>query len=41
MVRDEEQNILKILRALDFLKNSIFKCKLRLLEPLEQPHTEK
>ena len=39
MVRTEGQNIFKFLHALDLKKkNSISKCKLRLLEPLEQPH---
>ena len=38
MVRTEGQNILKFLHALDFKKNAISKCKLRLLEPLKQPH---
>ena len=38
MVRTEGQNILEFLHAVDFLKNAIFKCKLRLLEPLKQPH---
>ena len=33
------QNISKFLHALDFFKkNAISKCKLRLLEPLKQPH---
>ena len=36
MVRTETQNILKFLHALDFFKNAISKCKLRLLEPLKQ-----
>ena len=38
MVRTEGQNILKFLHALDVFNNAIFKCKLRLLEPLKQPH---
>ena len=38
MVRTEGQNILKCFYALDFLKNAISKCKLRLLELLKQPH---
>ena len=38
MVRTEGQNILKFLHALDFKKNAISKCELRLLEPLKQPH---
>ena len=38
MVRIEEQNILKFLHALDFFKNAIYKCKLRLLEPLKKLH---
>ena len=38
MVRTEGQNILKFLHALDFKKNVISKCELRLLEPLKQPH---
>ena len=38
MVRTEGQNILKFLFPLDFFKNAISKCKLRLLEPLKQPH---
>ena len=39
MVRTVGKTILKILHALDFLKkNAISKCKLRLLEPLKQPH---
>ena len=33
-----KDNILKFLHAIDFLKNVISKCKLRLLEPLKQPH---
>ena len=32
------QTILKFLHALDLKKNAISKCKLRLLEPLKQPH---
>ena len=36
MVRTKGQNILKFLHAVDFLKNAIFKCELRLLEPLKQ-----
>ena len=38
MVKTDGQNILKFLYALDFLKKAISKCKLRLLEPLRQPH---
>ena len=38
MVRTEGQNILKFLHALDVFNNAISKCKLRLLEPLKQPH---
>ena len=41
MVRTEGQNILKFLYALDFLKCAISKCKLRLLEPLKQPHLKR
>ena len=26
------------MHALDFLKNAVSKCKLKLLEPLKQPH---
>ena len=38
MLRKGPKNILKFLYALDFLKNTISKCKLRLLKPLKQPH---
>ena len=38
MVRTERQNILKFLHALDFFKNGISKYKLKLYEPLKQPH---
>ena len=38
MIRTEGQNILKFLHVLDFFKNAIFKCKLRLFEPLKQPN---
>ena len=38
MIRTEGQNILKFLHVLDFFKNAISKCKLRLFEPLKQPH---
>ena len=38
MVRTAGQNILKFLHALDCFKNAISKCKLRLSEPLKQPH---
>ena len=37
MVRTEGQNIFACSR---FKKNAISKCKLRLLEPLEQPHSK-
>ena len=40
MVRTEGQNNLKILHVLDFFKNAIAKCKLRLLEPLKKPHVK-
>ena len=38
MIRTERKNILKFLHNLDFFKNAIFRCKLRLFEPLKQPH---
>ena len=39
MVRTVGKTILKFLHALDLKKkNAISKCKLRLLEPLKQPH---
>ena len=38
MVGTEGKNILKFLCALDFFKNAISKCKLRLFEPLKKPH---
>ena len=38
MVRTEGQSIVKFLHAPDFLKNAFSKCKLRLFEPLKQPH---
>ena len=38
MVRTEGHNILKFLHALDLFRNAISKCKLRLFEPLKQPH---
>ena len=38
MISTEGQNTLKFLHVLDFFKNAIFKCKLRLFEPLKQPH---
>ena len=38
MIWTEGQKILKFSHALDFFKNEIFKCKLRLFEPLKQPH---
>ena len=38
MVRTEVQSIVKFLHAPDFLKNAFSKCKLRLFEPLKQPH---
>ena len=41
MVGTEGKNILKFLYALDFFKNAISKCKLRLLEPLKKPHLKK
>ena len=38
MVRTVGKTSLKFLHALDFLKNAISKCKLRLLQPLKQSH---
>ena len=38
MITTVGQNIFKFLHALDFLKNAISKCKLRLFEPLKQLH---
>ena len=39
MVRTVGKTILKFLHALDLKKkNAISKCKLKLLEPLKQPH---
>ena len=38
MVKTEGQNTLNFLHALDFSKNAISKCKLRLFESLKQPH---
>ena len=38
MVRTERQNILKFLHALDFFENGILNYKLKLFEPLKQPH---
>ena len=38
MIWTEGQKILKFSHALDFFKNEISKCKLRLFEPLKQPH---
>ena len=38
MIWTEGHNILKFLHPLDFLKNAISKCKLRLFEPLKQLH---
>ena len=38
MIWAEGQNILKFLHALDVFKNEISKCKLKLYEPLKQPH---
>ena len=38
MVRTVGKTSFKFLHALDFLKNAISKCKLRLLQPLKQSH---
>ena len=38
MIMTEGQNILRFLHVPDFLKNAISKCKLRLFEPLKEPH---
>ena len=38
MIWTEGQKILKFSHALDFFKNEISKCKLRLFEPLKQLH---
>ena len=40
MIRTVGQNILKFLLALNFLKTAISECKLRLLQPLTQPHVK-
>ena len=38
MIRTEGKNTFKNVNVLDFFKNAISKCKLRLFELLKQPH---